>query len=126
MARKISFYTDEHVSNAVVRGLRNRGADVLTIKEAGTLGASDEEHIALASEHSRVIFTQDDDFLKLHAKGMNHSGIVYARQHTSVGDIIRGLMLVYHVLEPDDMCKTMMQNHIESVTHVTHIYCPPL
>lgn len=108
MARKISFYTDEHVPHAVINGLRSRGADVLTTKEAGKLGASDEEHVALASEQGRVIFTQDDDFLKLHAKGMNHSGIVYARQHTSVGDIIRGLMLVCHVLKPDDM-----RNHVE-------------
>jgi predicted nuclease of predicted toxin-antitoxin system len=108
MSRKIRFYTDEHVSHIVVKGLRNRGADVMTTKEAGMLGASDDDHIALASEQGRVIFTQDDDFLKLHAEGVNHSGIVYARQHTPAGDIIRGLMLVYHVPEPDDM-----RNHVE-------------
>ncbi len=72
------------------------------------LGADDEEHIALASEQGRVIFTQDDDFLKLNAKRVDHSGIVYVRQHTPVGDIIRGLMLIYRMLEPDDM-----RNHVE-------------
>ncbi len=108
MSGKVRFYTDEHVSRAVVNGLRNRGADVLTTKEAEMLGASDEEHVALASEQGRVIFAQDDDFLKLHAEGVNHSGIVYVRQNTPVGDIIRGLMLIYHVLEPDDM-----RNHVE-------------
>ena len=33
---KIKFYTDEHVSKAVVMGLRRRGVDVLTVPEAGT------------------------------------------------------------------------------------------
>ncbi|MDM8550881.1 DUF5615 family PIN-like protein [Desulfobacterales bacterium HSG2] len=43
MSRKVRFYTDEHVSRAVINGLRNRGADVLTTKEAGMLGADDKE-----------------------------------------------------------------------------------
>ena len=43
---KIKFYTDEHVSKAVVMGLRRRGVDVLTVPEAGTLGLSDEELIS--------------------------------------------------------------------------------
>ncbi len=45
MGRPVKFYTDEHVARAVVRGLRQRGADVLTVPEAGLLGASDEEHM---------------------------------------------------------------------------------
>lgn len=108
MESKVRFYTDEHVSPAVIKGLRSRGADVQTSKDADMLGASDEEHLVLASRRGRVVFTQDDDFLKLHAKGFHHSGIVYARQHTPVGDVIRGLMLIYHVLDADDM-----RNHVE-------------
>ncbi len=34
MSEKIKFYTDEHVPTAVVSGLRRRGMDVLTVKEA--------------------------------------------------------------------------------------------
>ena len=48
MDRKIRFYTDEHVPKDVVKGLRQRGADVLTVQQAGTRGASDEEHLARA------------------------------------------------------------------------------
>lgn len=40
MAPKTKFYTDEHVAKAVVKGLRQRGVDVLTVLEAGMLGAS--------------------------------------------------------------------------------------
>ena len=103
MGQKIRFYTDEHVAKAVVRGLRQRGVDVRTVSEAGMLGASDQEHLALARKEGRVIFTQDDDFLRLHAAGAEHAGIVYAPQPTSIGEIIYGLMLIYQVLDAEDM-----------------------
>ncbi len=103
MGQKIRFYADEHVAKAVVRGLRQRGVDVLTVSEAGTLSVSDEEHVQRARAEGRVIFTQDDDFLRLHAAGADHAGIVYAPQQTSIGDIIRGLMLVYQVLDMEEM-----------------------
>jgi uncharacterized protein with PIN domain len=108
MTEKIKFYTDENVPNAVARGLRLRGIDVLTTNEADLLGASDEEHLALALRDGRVILTQDADFLRLHAGGVDHAGIAYARQQLSIGDLIRGLILIYQVLDADDM-----KNHIE-------------
>ena len=78
MGPRIKFYVDEHVSRAVVRGLRQRGADVLRVPEAGLMEAPDEEHLARARAEGRVIFTQDEDFLRLHAAGTDHAGIVYA------------------------------------------------
>lgn len=103
MGRKIKFYADEQVSKAVVQGLRQRGVDVLTAREANMLGASDEEHLKLARAEGRVIFTQDDDFLRLRAVSADHAGIVYAPQQRSIGRIIRGLMLIYQVLDAGDM-----------------------
>jgi len=50
-----------------------------------------------------VLFTQDEDFLRLHAAGTEHVGIVYAPHESSIGDTIRGLMLIYQVLEAEDM-----------------------
>lgn len=103
MGQPVRFYTDEHVGRAVVRGLRQRGADVLTVPEAGLLGASDEQHLERARTESRVLFTQDEDFLRLHAAGVAHAGIVYAPQGTSIGDAIRGLILIHQLLEADEM-----------------------
>lgn len=105
---KIRYYTDEHVAKAVIRGLRQRGVDVLSVVEANMLGAKDHEHLQLALAERRVIFTQDYDFLQLSALGHAHSGIVYAAQHTPVKDIIKGLMLIYQVLEAEEM-----NNHCE-------------
>ncbi len=51
------------------------------------LSASDEEHIAFAKKEQRVLFTQDEDFLRLHSKGVEHCGLVFAHQRTPVGDV---------------------------------------
>ena len=75
----------------------------MTVPEAGTLGASDLEQLRRAREKGRVIVTQDDDFLRLAAAGKRHSGIVYASQERSVGEIIRGLMMIHQVMEADEM-----------------------
>jgi uncharacterized protein with PIN domain len=108
MPEEIRFYADEHVTRAVIRGLRARGADVLTVSEAGLLGASDRTHIERAHQQGRVIFTQDVDFLRLHAEGAPHAGVVYAPQGTSVGELIRGLMLIRQALTAREM-----EGHVE-------------
>ena len=100
---QVRYYTDEHVASAVIRGLRQRGIDVLSVPDAGMISATDESHLAFAFTQGRVIFTQDTDFLRLAASGAVHAGVVYAPQHTSIGDLIRGLLLIYQVLEAEDM-----------------------
>lgn len=70
----------------------------MTVSDAGKLGVDDEEHLRFARTEGRVLFTQDADFLSLHA-----SGIVYARQTTPLGEMIYGLMLVSEVLDSVEM-----------------------
>lgn len=88
---------------AVVKGLRERGADVFTVAEAGKLGASDEEHLEFALQEARAIFTHDADFLRLHASGVRHAGIMYAPRRIPIGEAIYGLMLLVEALDPNEM-----------------------
>ena len=103
MTRRIRFYTDEHVSKAIINGLRQVGADVMTPPDAGMLGATDDRHLALASAEERTLFTQDRDFLRLNRRGVQHAGIVYAREGTSISRMITGLRRVYETKTPEDM-----------------------
>jgi len=105
---EIRFYADEHIPKAVIQGLRQRGVDILTVAEAGLLAANDVTHLRFVREVSRVIVTQDDDFLRLAAAGESHAGIVYAPQHTSVSALIHGLLLIHRVLDAEEMV-----NHVE-------------
>ena len=103
MSDPVKFYMDEHVHPAITRGLRLRGIDVLTAQEAQTLGATDEEHLSLAASSGKVLFTHDNDFLKLHAKGVTHAGIAFAHQRTSIGRIVRALTLIHEILTVEEM-----------------------
>jgi len=110
MEEPVKFYTDENVSSAIVNGLRRRGIDVLSAKDAKMLGKSDEEHLRSATENNRILFTQEGDFLKLHASDYEHIGIVHTHQRTPIGKIIRGLEIIHLI-----MMNTDMKNHVELV-----------
>lgn len=104
MSQTIRFHLDENVNGAIADGLRRRGVDVTTTPEEGMIGASDEEQLAFAFSQSRVIFTQDDDFLQLHHFGIEHAGITYCKQNSrSIGDILRFLILIWECLEEEEM-----------------------
>jgi len=88
----------------VARGLRLRGIDVTTCTDVNLVGTDDPVQLDYALKEGRVLFTQDEDFLRLHAAGMPHAGIVYCKPGTrSIGQIIQYLHLMSDCLEPDDM-----------------------
>jgi predicted nuclease of predicted toxin-antitoxin system len=88
----------------VAEGLRRRGIDVTTSAEAALLSATDDEQAAYGLAQGRVILTHDRDFLRLHAAGTPHAGIAFCDQgKRSIGEIIQGLVLIWELLEPDEM-----------------------
>lgn len=99
----IKYYMDVHVKRAVTEGLRRRGVEVLTAQEADMQLAEDIEHIEYARRGGWIIFTNDVDFLRLHASGVEHGGVAYCHQQTSIGQMIQGLMLIFQVLETEKM-----------------------
>ena len=104
MPGALKFHLDEHVPPALADGLRRRGIDVTTTIDAGLSGADDVDHIAFALAEGRVIFTHDDDYLKLHAQGVRHNGISYCHQHArTIGQILSHLLLMHQVLNSDEM-----------------------
>ena len=104
MSRTIRFQLDEHCPSAIADGLRRRGIDVTTTAEANLRGSADEAQAAHALVEGRVLFTQDQDFLRIHAAGVSHAGIVYCRQRTrSIGQIISGLVQIWETIEPAEM-----------------------
>ncbi len=69
------------------------------------VGASDVQQLAYAIANGRVVFTEDRDFLALAAMN-EHLGIAYCDQNRrSIGQIVRGLELIWEVYEPQEMRK---------------------
>jgi len=105
---RIRYLTDEHVPDAVAKGLRARGVDVTTAAQAGTLQTPDPRVLAHAREKGWVVITYDADYLRLHKDGMQHAGIVFGTADMSIGTVITGALLVAEVLDADEMI-----NHVE-------------
>jgi hypothetical protein len=104
----LRFHLDEHVPASVASALRRRGIDVTTTTQANLCGRPDQEHIAYAVRESRVIYTQDADFLVAAAGGTLHAGIAYnAPNSRSIGQIIEFLTLLDACLSQEAMRNTV-------------------
>jgi predicted nuclease of predicted toxin-antitoxin system len=91
----LRFHLDESVNPAIAEGLRLRGIDCTTSREAGLLGASDPEQLAFATSQQRTLVTTDDDFLAL-ASRHPHAGILYWHQERrSIGEVIRRIVRLW-------------------------------
>ena len=100
-------HADECVDSRIVGGLRQQSVDVLTAKDLGLLSATDEEHLASATEKGRVLLTADDDFLALTkvrlASGEHFVGLIYIRPNAPIGATIRAIVDLTKTLTPKQM-----------------------
>ena len=98
------FHFDENVSEGAAIGLRGRGVDVTVTSEEGLRGVPDEEQLAFALGHGRVLITHDDDLLRIAGGGTPHAGIGYcAMNKYSVGGLVRRLVLLAASVSDEDM-----------------------
>jgi hypothetical protein len=96
---------DVHAPLAITDALRRRGVDVLTAQEDETDQLEDPPLLDRALELGRVIFTQDEDFLRDGARrqrrGDSFAGIIYAHQmRVTIGQCVHDLELMANVYEP--------------------------
>ncbi len=79
----VAFYMDEHVPFAITTGLILRGVDVLTVQDDEHQKADDPVLLDRAMALKRIIFTQDEDFLRQAQRrqtaGDAFAGVVYAQ-----------------------------------------------
>ncbi len=100
----IRLYMDVHVPAVITASLRRRGVDVLTSQEDGTLETEDAELLRRATSLGRVLFSQDQDFLRLAAEcqrtDIEFCAIVFAHQlGPGIGQIIEDLDLLVNVAD---------------------------
>lgn len=103
----VALYIDEHVDNAIVKGLRRRGVDVLRVQDDGHMNKDDPIILDRALALGRVMVTQDVDFLReahrRQAASEPFAGVVYAPQNTKrIGRYVTDLELIAKVDEPSD------------------------
>jgi predicted nuclease of predicted toxin-antitoxin system len=76
----MNFFADECVYKVTVDLLHALGHDVVTAQEVGLSGKPDEEILAYAVMHERVLITIDMDFSNIrHYAPESHKGIIVAK-----------------------------------------------
>jgi len=108
----IALYLDENVEGQVLRALRGRGLDVLSVEEDGLGAAPDPQVLDRATALGRVVFSRDRDFLREAARrqraGEHFAGVVYAhKSRVTIGRCIEDLELLARVGEPGDFASTV-------------------
>jgi len=104
VSSRIRLHLDENVDPDIARALRHYGIDVSTTQSAGLRTQSDVVQLDFIRREGRVIMTHDTDFLHIASTTHDHPGIVYcSKTARSVGEIIRGLILIYEVLTLEEM-----------------------
>jgi predicted nuclease of predicted toxin-antitoxin system len=104
VAEPVRFHLDEHMDPDIAVALAKYGINATTTVQQRLLGRPDEAHLILGRVQSRVIVTDDTDFLIAGAKSNDHGGIVFCRRtrHT-LGEIIRFLILVHEIYTAEEM-----------------------
>jgi uncharacterized protein DUF5615 len=103
----VTLYMDVQVHDAIIRGLRQRGVDVLTAQEDGARRLTDPRLLDRTTASGRVLFSQDADLLSeascRQRSGEFFAGVIYAHQlRVSVGQCIEDLELLAKVNESED------------------------
>ena len=109
----LKIYTNESVPVAVAAGLKRRGIDAISARDSGNLGLSDAQQLAYAHQEKAIIFSHDDDFLRLAHQwmlaGRPHSGIIYVHQEKmGIGECVKHLEEIALLFEYEEFV-----NHIE-------------
>jgi Domain of unknown function (DUF5615) len=103
-----TLYMDVHVPMAVTETLRRRGLDILTSQDDGTATRDDEGLLVRAAELGRVLFSQDQDFLRIAAEWQRQvrpfPGVLFApQQGVSLGGLADDLELLLTCCEPTEL-----------------------
>jgi hypothetical protein len=110
----IHLYFDEDVSVGIVENLRTRGFDVLSSRDADTLGKSDDDQMLYAVTQKRAIVTHNRaDFELQHAKfleqGLKHYGVIIAKRRKDAEVTAKLLTLL------DDVTAEEMENQLRYI-----------
>jgi predicted nuclease of predicted toxin-antitoxin system len=107
---KIRLYLDEDtMDNALIRGLKAHGIDVVSASEAGMVDQFDHEHLSYATSAGRVLVTYNvRDFNRLHAQyqreGRQPAGLIFMpQQRYSIGEKLRRLLRIMAARSAESM-----------------------
>jgi len=111
----IFLYTDEDITDLLALLLRERGYGAESALDAGTIGFSDENQLAFATNLRWTILTFNrDDFTELarrwYGAGREHAGIVISQQFSrrEIGEFLRQVCNLLETVSAPEMWNTVL------------------
>ncbi|MBE2270243.1 MAG: DUF5615 family PIN-like protein [Anaerolinea sp.] len=93
---KPRFYIDENIEPELETQLRRYGIEAVSARSLEKLGDTDPNHLQRATEMGYILCTQDQDFLRMHAEGAIHCGLIFASAYGAhIGGWVRQLRRLY-------------------------------
>lgn len=104
----LAFYMDHHVPAAISQSLRTRGIDCVTAWEYHHHDRGDEALLQRATSLGRILFTSDDDFLRITAAwlrdGIDFAGLVCQKQQLlKTSQVAEDLELLAQLMDREEM-----------------------
>jgi hypothetical protein len=103
------FLADENLDDRLVHAVRRRvpGIDIVRVRDAGLVGASDEDLLAWAGEEGRIVVTHDARTMPAAAHAriagrQRMSGVPVAPRAASIRAVADDPVLIAQVGRPDD------------------------
>ena len=103
------YFDEDSMSQALVTALRARAVDVVTALECQMIGRPDGDHLEIAANLGRVLYSFNTaDYFRLHTEclhaGRSHSGLILSRQQTyTTGTQLRRLLKLISVRSAEEM-----------------------
>jgi predicted nuclease of predicted toxin-antitoxin system len=103
----VHLYFDEDVSLRIVENLQTRDLDVMSFRDAGMAGKSDDEQMLYAvSQHRAIVTHNRDDFAEQHRKfiqdGLKHYGVIIAKRRKHE-EVVAKLIEILDSVTADEM-----------------------
>ena len=100
----LALLCDEHIDYDIIAGLTHQGIDAVSAQQMGLDATDDALVLSEARQLGRVIYTGDDDFLRINQTNFPHLGILYHHPlKYSIGQAIDAVATACQVLSPDEM-----------------------
>jgi hypothetical protein len=106
---KLRFLADENLDHDILRGLRQRDADLEVVHalDAGLAGTADPDVLLWAERQQRVLLTHDVNTMPGHAyarlvAGEHVAGVCIIPQSLPVGQAIEELLIIAECSDLDD------------------------
>ena len=100
----LALLCDEHIDYDIIAGLVRQGIDAVSAQQMGLDATDDVLILTEARRLGRVIYTGDDDYLRLNSSDIPHLGIFYHHPlKYSIGQAIDAVATACQILSAEEL-----------------------